>query len=224
MKPTRRLAQLCGALEKCDTFADVGCDHGYCTLYMLERGLCRSAQISDISEKSLQKAETLLSAYIRAGRVRSVVCAGLSGVDPGTEQVLIAGMGGEEIVKILREGFLPPKLILQPMKNADKVRAFLLGHGYGIGLDRTFFAEKKYYDIIRAAKGGETTVYTEDMLLYGRDNLLSPGEDFKRMLERDIARLRLWLQSADEGRRAIEARLRKTEEIYDETCGRLCGH
>ena len=76
MKRTKRLQTVCGQLSPCDTLADVGCDHGYCTLYALERGLCRRAVISDISRSSLHKAEELLSSYIAEGRVESVCCAG----------------------------------------------------------------------------------------------------------------------------------------------------
>lgn len=224
MKLTKRLAAVCGELEKCDTFADVGCDHGYCTLYMLEKGLCRMAQISDISAKSLKKAQALLSAYIAEGRVCPVVCDGLAGVDRGTEQVLIAGMGGEEIVKILSDGFLPPKLVLQPMKNAEKVRAFLLGRGYALLHDHTFYADKKFYDLIKAVKGGKQEEYNKDMLSFGRENILSPTEDFAKMLERDISRCREWRESAAEGRAEIDARLKKLEGLYDETCRRLRSH
>ena len=224
MKLTKRLAAVCGELEKCDTFADVGCDHGYCTLYMLEKGLCRTAQISDISAKSLKKAQALLSAYIAEGRVCPVVCDGLAGIDRGTEQVLIAGMGGEEIVKILSDGFLPPKLVLQPMKKAEKVRAFLLGRGYALLHDHTFYAEKKFYDLIKAVKGGKQEEYNKDMLSFGRENIISPTEDFAKMLERDISRCREWRESAAEGRAEIDARLKKLEGLYDETCRRLRSH
>ena len=224
MKLTKRLAAVCGELEKCDTFADVGCDHGYCTLYMLENGLCRTAQISDISAKSLKKAQALLSAYIAEGRVCPVVCDGLAGVDRGTEQVLIAGMGGEEIVKILSDGFLPPKLVLQPMKNAEKVRAFLLGRGYALLRDHTIYADKKFYDLIKAVKGGKQEEYNKDMLSFGRENIISPTEDFAKMLERDISRCREWRESAAEGRAEIDARLKKLEGLYDETCRRLRSH
>lgn len=224
MKLTKRLAAVCGELEKCDTFADVGCDHGYCTLYMLENWLCRTAQISDISAKSLKKAQALLSAYIAEGRVCPVVCDGLAGIDRGTEQVLIAGMGGEEIVKILSDGFLPPKLVLQPMKNAEKVRAFLLGRGYALLHDHTFYADKKFYDLIKAVKGGKQEEYNKDMLSFGRENIISPTEDFAKMLERDISRCREWRESAAEGRAEIDARLKKLEGLYDETCRRLRSH
>ena len=55
-----RIERLCAFLDKCATFADVACDHGYCAKYMLDNGLCERAVISDISEKSMSKARTLL--------------------------------------------------------------------------------------------------------------------------------------------------------------------
>ena len=75
MKQTKRIRLLCGQLAACETFADVGCDHGYCTQYMLEENLCRRAVVSDISAGSLSKAEKLLSAYIAAGRVARTCAA-----------------------------------------------------------------------------------------------------------------------------------------------------
>ena len=52
MSVSVRIKTLCSLLEKTDVFADVGCDHGYCTQYMLESGLCERAIFSDISKGS----------------------------------------------------------------------------------------------------------------------------------------------------------------------------
>ena len=132
MRRAKRIRTLCGELLPCKSFADVGCDHGYCTQYMLERELCGSAVFSDISAASLAKAERLLEPYVRAGRARGVCCAGLERVPRDTEQVLIAGMGGDEISDILAARFLPPVLVLQPMRNTRRVREFLLANGYAV--------------------------------------------------------------------------------------------
>ena len=101
MRRTKRIRAICAELLPCGVFADVGCDHGYCTQYMLENGLCRRAVLSDISAASLAKAEKLLEGYIRAGIAASVCCAGLERVPRDTDEVLIAGMGGDEIADIL---------------------------------------------------------------------------------------------------------------------------
>ena len=46
---TERLAYICRHIPRARVFADIGCDHGYCTQYVLERGLCERAYVSDVS-------------------------------------------------------------------------------------------------------------------------------------------------------------------------------
>ena len=167
-----RIPQICSRLHKCRVFADVGCDHGYCAQYMLENNLCERAVISDISFKSLSKATTLLKDYIAAGRLTAVCCDGLGEVR-GADLVLIAGMGGEEIVKILKEGYIPPSFVFQPMKNAELLREYLLASGCAIDEDDVF-RDGKYYFIISGRACGGTAAYTPAELLFGRDSLKNP--------------------------------------------------
>lgn len=225
MKRTKRLRLLCAQLLPCDTFADVGCDHGYCTQYMFENGLCRRAVISDVSEKSLRKAEKLLSAYISAGVLTSVCCMGLERIPADTEQVLIAGMGGEEILAILRAGFFPEKLLLQPMRHSPKVRAYLLENGYTIDRDFTF-EDGKYYDVIRAAKvnfdsGAGGRRYKEAELEFGYDNIHSPSADFARKVEEDIRKCEARLERAGRPVPAVEQKLCRLTEIRNDVTGSL---
>ena len=221
MKRTKRLQTVCGQLSPCDTLADVGCDHGYCTLYALERGLCRRAVISDISRSSLHKAEELLSAYIAEGRVESVCCAGLSQVPRNCDQVLIAGMGGEEIVKILEGSFLPQALVLQPMKNTEKVRAFLLEKGYCLVRDFLFYDGPKHYDLLRAERGAPPRAYGSLELEFGYDNIHAPLPDFDRFLRGEIENARGRLEKADASRAALQERLRRLEEALHAAFGTL---
>lgn len=221
MKRTKRLQTVCGQLSPCDTLADVGCDHGYCTLYALEHGLCRRAVISDISRSSLRKAEELLSSYIAEGRVESVCCAGLSQVPCDCDQVLIAGMGGEEIVKILEGGFLPQGLVLQPMKNTEKVRAFLLEKGYSLVRDFLFYDGPKHYDLLRAERGAPPRAYGSLELEFGYDNIHTPSPDFRRFLQGEIENARGRLEKADASRAALQERLRRLEEALHAAFGTL---
>ena len=118
----KRIDTLCALLDKVKTFADVGCDHGYFSEYMLENGLCEKAILSDVSKGSLAKAETLLAPYIRQGRAISVLGDGFYGVPSDVDEVLIAGMGGSEIVSILsneKHGFMPKRFVFQPMHDAE---------------------------------------------------------------------------------------------------------
>ncbi len=168
-----RIDKICSYIDPCESFADVGCDHGYCTLYALKRGLCKSAIISDVSAKSLQKAEKLLAAYIKGGGCRSVCCDGLEDIPRDIGQVLIAGMGGIEIVKILENAFIPEKFIFQPMKNAPYLREYLIARGCKI-TDDDIFRDGKFYFIIKGQSSGGTPKYSKEELFFGRNSMRNP--------------------------------------------------
>ena len=141
-------------------FADVGCDHGYCSEYMLENGLCEKAILSDISKGSLEKAEKLLAPYIRQGKAVSVLGDGFQGVPPDVDEVLIAGMGGCEIVSILsdeKHGFMPKRFVFQPMHDGEKLRRYILENGGYIERDFTF-KDVKYYEVIVGGSTKETGI------------------------------------------------------------------
>ena len=196
----KRIDTLCSLLRNCDTFADVGCDHGYCSEYMLKNGLCNHAILSDISKGSLAKAESLLAPFVRSGKAVSVLGDGFFGVPKNTEQVLIAGMGGSEIVNILsdkKHGFMPARFVFQPMHDAEKLRRYILANGGYIERDFTFF-DGKFYDVIvggaqndRGQVCGECneTPYTDAEYEFGRENLAVMGEAFVARMQKLIRNL-----------------------------------
>ena len=209
-----RLSLICAHIPACRVFADIGCDHGYCTAYVLERGLCERAYVSDISAACLKKAETLLAAEIAAGRCVPVCADGLDGVKDA-DCVLIAGMGGEEIVRILSRAPLPERFILQPMHNVEKVRRHLLARGAHIEEDFTF-EDGKFYDlIVGSAAGGD--VYSDFEYRYGRDNLKAPSAAFLRKVRKDADVLREALAAGVRGeqREALREKLHELEAISD---------
>ena len=213
-----RVEKICGYLDKCVTLADVGCDHGYCTRRMLATGMCERAVISDISLKCLAKAEKLLIRYIENGSVTSVCCNGLEKIDTDTEQVLIAGMGGEEIISILQSGFIPKKFVLQPMRNTRKLREFLVGKGAHILKDEIFKSGGKFYYIIKGEKSGVGSRYSPAELEFGK-NLNS--EVLKEFIATEINKKRGYLQSAVNAaaREKLTAEIIFYEEVLkSETC------
>ena len=183
IKLSLRLNTILDCLSPCESFADVGCDHGYVANAMLESGKCKFAYITDISAECLKKAEELLSKSF-AGKYEAIVTDGLKGVN-AVEQVLIAGMGGEIICDILSSAdSLPKRLVLQPMKNAEKVRKTVLNLGYEILKDYTF-KDEKFYDLIVCKRGKDR--YTKDELAFGRDNLRDKNDAFKELISKKIS-------------------------------------
>jgi len=196
MNYSQRINLLCSLILPSKTFADVGCDHGYCTQYALEKGLCERAIISDVSKGSLDKAKTLLSSYIEEGRVTAVLGDGFLGVPDDTDQVLIAGMGGYEIVQILshpRYGFMPRRFIFQPMHDASKLRRYVLENGGSIERDFTFVDGRKYYDVLVGGRSKEPTPYTEMELTFGKENIRLRPKEFIDRLGREIGNVDKYL-------------------------------
>lgn len=187
-----RIAGLCSYLGSCKTFADVGCDHGYCTKYMLENGLCDRAYISDISRKCLSKAERLLKDYIDDGRCVSVCCDGLKMIPESVELVFIGGMGGEEILKILTESYIPQNFLFQPMRNVKEVRSFLIERGAEITVDDVFEVDGKYYFVIGGKRYGNKNGYTKAQLEFGKGDINGALGEYLRS---EILKKRGWLQN-----------------------------
>ncbi len=222
MKFTKRLNTIFSELERCEKFADIGCDHGYCTEYMLKNNLCKSAVISDISAECLKKAQVLLSDYVKSGILQSVCCNGLEKVPFDCDFVLIAGMGGEEIINILKNGYFPEKLLLQPMKNSSKLREFLLLNGYEIIADYTF-CDEKFYDIVKAKKNGYVSEYSLRELEFGRDNLKKPSRDFVLKIESEIAKKESYLTAkmSDTAKSSLIESLNTLKGVYNEVTRNL---
>lgn len=208
---TERMKTVCSFLPSCRHFADVGCDHGYMAKYMLSHGLCARAYISDISVMSLQKAQLLLSEEIADGRCIPVVADGMKGLPKDIDCLLIAGLGGEQIVRILKEGYLPERFVLQPMKNTDKVRAYLREKDAKIDTDFTFGAGY-YYDLIAGQNSGGNG-YTEQDVLWGRDNLRFPNEPFFKKLRRERLNICCYLSRGGMSEESREALLKRRSAI-----------
>ncbi len=212
----RRTEIICSHLPRCRVFADVGCDHGYMAQYALRQGLCERAYITDISAESLKKAESHLRREIERGVCIPVCTDGLKGLPETPDCVLIAGMGGAEIVRILEGSGIPEAFVLQPMANPEKVRVFLSRHGCLVTEDYTF-RDGRWYDLIAGRRtGGEP--YTEFEILFGRGNLRVPSEAFLSKLKKEEKKLRRQLTVpalSAKNREKLRQRLTVLEAVTD---------
>lgn len=210
---TDRLNEIFGVIDTCDIFADIGCDHGYMAQKMLDSGKCKKAIIADVSAKCLEKAKTLLSDYIKGDKCDYYVSNGFDKI-PYCDLALIAGMGGEETVKILTKApYKPQKLVLQPMKNAKELRLFLASIGYRIEKDYIFYAGGKYYVLISAVLGEDELSLEEAEL--GRTNIKELSADFIRWAKGEKEKLLGYLTAQNlsaENRNIIEEKIKKLEK------------
>ena len=195
---TDRLEKIYAKIPSCEVFADIGCDHGYMAKAMIDGGKCKKVIISDVSENCLKKAQFLLKDYLLNGVAESVVSDGFDRVGH-CDCALIAGMGGEEICSIIEKAKnadnLPENLVLQPMKNCEKVRVCALANGYAFFNDFVFKSAGKFYNLMVLKKGEDTL--SDDEILFGRDNVKNPSADFKQMIEINYTKLCSLLKKGD---------------------------
>ncbi|MBQ7348394.1 MAG: SAM-dependent methyltransferase [Clostridia bacterium] len=207
---TDRLNKIYSEIPECEVFADIGCDHGYIAKAMLDNGKCRRVIVSDISEKCLDKALTLLSDYISLNLAIGVVSNGFEKL-PACDVALIAGMGGREIISIMKHAkSLPDTLILQPMKNISDVRRFVVESGYKIRLDKMFKSQEKFYELLVISKGADRL--TDDEIEFGRTNLSEANADFIEFIRKNIEKLSSYAENpvmGEEQRREMKEKIER---------------
>ena len=80
--------------------ADIGTDHGYLPVYLVQTGRISRAIAADINENPLKQAVSAISAHGLDRQIKTVLSDGLKQVDDHVEDIVIAGMGGELIGSI----------------------------------------------------------------------------------------------------------------------------
>lgn len=134
---------------------DVGTDHALLAAYLITNGKCEKVIASDINEGPLESAGKTVEKYGISGKVDLVLSDGLKNVNgESVSDIVIAGMGGETIVKILSEcqfDLNGIRLILQPMTKAEILRKWLADYGYKIVSENGVSEGEKLYTVITAS-------------------------------------------------------------------------
>ncbi|MBQ4606405.1 MAG: SAM-dependent methyltransferase, partial [Clostridia bacterium] len=102
--PDDRLKTAASMVTAGGVTADVGTDHGYIPIWLLQQGICDTAVASDINRGPLDRARENGIRYGVADRLKLYLCDGLDGVEPEENRVTdicICGMGGELIGAIV---------------------------------------------------------------------------------------------------------------------------
>ena len=148
--------------------ADVGCDHGYLSAYLLERCECLRVLACDVSAPSLQKAKDHMRAKGYADRVRFDVGDGLAVVDGAMDAIVIAGMGGQLILRIVEAGLDRiggAALILQANTDLPLLRSGLAKLGFVIEKEAFTEAAGRHYVTMLVRKGNARGMDGREALL-----------------------------------------------------------
>ena len=166
-----RLQLLADMVPEGCRLADVGTDHGYLPVYLLQLRRIRGAVAADIGAEPLAHARRTAEAY-GVEEIDFRLCDGLRDIAPDeVDTVVIAGMGGETIIAIL-EGAAWTKdgahtLLLQPMTKAAGLRYWLAVNGYRFTEERLVWDKNYLYPVLRVTGGGTPQALTERQALTG---------------------------------------------------------
>lgn len=216
-------SQLDNRLKLCADFvrngaklADIGTDHAYLPVWLCRIGRCPCAIAADINPEPLKRGQSTIIESGMSGRIETRLSDGLKEIKSDeADDIVIAGMGGELIAKILSEcSFATDSskhFILQPMTKSEVLIAWLCENGFKILKQDCCVASGKCYTVILAEYSGEKHIADELYCYLGK---LSPksNETHLRFVEGHLNRLSK--QAVGDVRFAVLAdKIR--EKIYD---------
>lgn len=181
MKLTNRLLKIASLVDKNKRLADIGTDHGYIPVYLLNKGKIDFAILADINKGPLENARSEVRRNKLENKVDLRLGSGIEVLKKGeVDEVIIAGMGGILIGELLEANkevaHSVEKLILQPMQAQEELRSYLLNNGYEI-IDECLEKEDfRLYEIIVAKYTGNNTS-VEDEIYYEVGKKLIENKD-----------------------------------------------
>lgn len=168
---TPRLQYIASFITPAYTLADIGTDHGFVPIHQV---MCKGtpyAYAMDINKGPLERAKEHIEENGLSDKIETRLSDGMVKLNPGeAESILIAGMGGELMVRILTDGAqalsTAKELTLSPHTEADAVRCFIKESDFVIDREGMVYDAGKYYVVLHARRAKDETekaqMYVDD--------------------------------------------------------------
>lgn len=191
MELSKRLQAVADLVTASETIADIGTDHGYIPIHLIESGRCKKVIALDINRGPLDRAEEHIRESKLAEQIETRLSDGAAVLEPGEVQaMIIAGMGGGLVIHILEAGEAvcrqAKEVILQPQSEIHKVRQFLNAGHYKTVEENMVQEDGKFYPMMRVVYGEEPK-YTQAELKYGRLLIGTCHPVLKEYLEKELS-------------------------------------
>ena len=153
MELSARLEAVAKMVTKGNRVCDVGCDHGYISIYLIQNNISPYVYAMDVNKGPLERAKEHIKMYGLSDRIETILSDGLVSLkERDADAMVCAGMGGRLVIKILTEGMEQvlkmKELVLQPQSEIHLVRSFLREQGFFIDKEDMVFEDGKYYPMI----------------------------------------------------------------------------
>ena len=166
---SKRMQMLADMVTAGSRIADVGCDHAFLSVYLIQAGKCPKCLAMDVRRGPLSGAEEHIAAYGLGEYIETRLSDGLAAYRIGEAQTLVcSGMGGRLMKKILEEGGDKTRsfteLILQPQSEISEFRIFLREAGFLVTEEEAVYEEGKYYFAMKAVYAGQKKAMQQNKL------------------------------------------------------------
>lgn len=158
-----RLACVASMVRSGSRMADIGTDHAYLPVFLIQKGSVRAAIAADVKEGPLQRARDTVLRYRMQDRISVRLSNGLMQLGPDeADDIVFAGMGGELITALLAAcpwvKDAAKHYIFQPMTHSEILRCWLVQNGFLVQTEQTVSEGQKVYLILDAVYTGEHLV------------------------------------------------------------------
>lgn len=219
MELSKRLQAVADLVTPGLKVADIGTDHGYIPIWLMEHKKASFAVAMDINKGPLEKARENIRLHGLTSYIETRLSDGMKNLKAGeAESVVIAGMGGGLVIKILEDvkgkSLGIREWILQPQSEIQKVRTYLRESGYCIVAEDMVLDEGKFYPMMKVIKG-EPELYSEAELCYGKILLKNRNKILEEFLKKELdikTEIRNRLQNSD-GENISRRKAELTKEI-----------
>jgi tRNA (adenine22-N1)-methyltransferase len=174
-----RLKEVAGMVSPGMYVYDVGCDHGFLSIYLVKYGGAPGAVASDVNPGPLRAAHEHVADEGLDEKIRLIQSNGLHNITkPNEPSVLVmAGMGGPLILDILENSPFPisvfKEIVISPQSRIEDVRSRLPDLGLHITNESMVRDAGKYYTVMKLIPADGSTAHTQHDP--GLDALLGAG-------------------------------------------------
>ena len=154
---SQRLLACCDYVSPGAVVADVGCDHGYLSIHLLETGLARQVYASDIRPGPLDSAVKNANKYGVSQHISFYLSDGVQALPRDFDTLVCAGMGADVMISILDKApWLRDeryRLILQCQSKTPMLRRYLSQTGWTIRREQVLRDGRFLYTVLEALWG-----------------------------------------------------------------------
>ena len=149
-KLSPRLEGIVSLLPECEKVADIGCDHGYISISLVQRGIAKSAVACDIKAGPLEFAKKNIEKAGLTEQIDIRLSPGLNKLsEDEADAIVIAGMGMRTIAGIILDDLVKAKnadfLLIQAQSEIPEMRRFFVENGFTLLANKLMTEEDKYY-------------------------------------------------------------------------------